>query len=607
MLSGPTAQAALSFLADSRLFGFFEYDFVSGTLACSAETLRRFGFSGAEPRVRFSEVWERVVPGDRERLSRAAAAGAPAGHFSAVFRIHPPNDDLRWMQLQAWLERSPQGEPLRWVGIVLDASSALAEEILRQEARDQVVTLVDSVAESFIALDRDFRFTFVNQRVLDWLGKPLDAVIGQSIWEIFPEAVGTLLETEYRRVASERVHRSFVVPYPANDGRLWLEVNAFPIADGVAALVRNITDLKAAQDALSASEERFRRAQQAANIGAFEWDLLTNRMTWAAKVPTFTEVADADDFGGYLRYVDPADLPELNAAVQRILQGGQHSVEVRIHPPDGRLLWFYFRAEAVFGEDGRPVRMYGVAIDVTERKLAEENLRTSEKLAATGRLAATIAHEINNPLAAVTNLLYLATQTSRTLDENRDYLIRAENELQRVAAIVRQTLGFYRGTATAAPLDLGAVLREAINLFESRFASRTIRLLEEIAPGVTVLAVEGEIRQIVTNLVSNAIDASEQGGLIQVRLWIHNGGAESAASGSASLEIRDNGRGIPPEIMNQLFQPFFTTKQERGTGLGLWVSRELARKNGGTIEATSAGQGQGSTFLLTLPLAPAQP
>lgn len=311
-------------------------------------------------------------------------------------------------------------------------------------------------------------------------------------------------------------------------------------------------------------------------------------------MPTFTEVADTDDFSGYLRYVDEADRSAIFAVLAQVLSGGQHFVEVRVHPPDGRVLWFYFRAEAVFDEHGRPLRVYGIAMDVTERKRAEEALRTSEKIAATGKLAATIAHEINNPLAAVTNLLFLAKENAAAGSPSHEYLAQAEEELQRVAAIVRQTLGFYRGSTAPTTLDLAELLRETLSLFEKRLATHKIRLDQEIAAPVTVVAIEGEIRQILTNLIANGIDAIDGGGAIRVVLRCDT---------EAHLEIRDTGRGISPEVMEQLFQPFFTTKAGAGTGLGLWVSRELASKNSASIECTSPGPGQGSTFTLTLPLA----
>jgi signal transduction histidine kinase len=143
-------------------------------------------------------------------------------------------------------------------------------------------------------------------------------------------------------------------------------------------------------------------------------------------------------------------------------------------------------------------------------------------------------------------------------------------------------------------LDLAQLVRESISLFKKRLEAANIRLLEDLASSVFVLALEGEIRQVVTNLVANAIDAVSEGGRIEICL--------REDQSRARLEVRDNGRGISPDVMERLFEPFFTTKEGTGTGLGLWVSRELARKNGGTIECTSPGEGHGSSFILSLPL-----
>jgi signal transduction histidine kinase len=367
----------------------------------------------------------------------------------------------------------------------------------------------------------------------------------------------------------------------------------------MAALIRDVTELTTAREALEASEERFRRAQQAANIGAFEWNLVNNQLTWAAKVPTFTDVDDTGDFSGYLRFVDVADRSQILAAIGRVMAGGPHAIELRVHPPDGRTLWFYFRAEAVFDSAGKPLRIYGVAMDVTDRRLAEEALRQSEKLAAAGKLAATIAHEINNPLEAVTNLLYLSVGMTEPDSSLHLWLTQADEELARVAAIVRQTLGFYRGTTAPAAVDLPTLLEESLAVFRNRIAAQGIEVFEAFPESVSVLAIEGEVRQIVTNLLANAIDAVAEGGAIWIDLRQNDG--------SARLEIRDNGGGIAPEVMDRLFEPFFTTRTGAGTGLGLWVSRELARKNGGSIETSSPGPGLGATFVVTMPLAPANP
>lgn len=600
ILRGADAVASLTLLEESGLFGAFEFDLVAQTLACSAEMFRRHGLSPDDPRVTFADVWERILPGDRDRVQRAAIEGATTGQLSCVYRVQPPGGPLRWMQLWAHLQRSADGSPLKWTGLVLDASASVVAETLQQEARDQVIDLVESIGESFIALDRDFCFTYVNQRVCDKTGKTREQLIGRNLWELFPAAAAGEFYAGYQRVVAERTRQNFLVPYTQPDGsHAWFDVHAFPTAEGMAALIRDITELKTAREALEASEERFRRAQQAANIGAFEWNLENNRLTWAAKVPTFTDVADAGDFSGYLRFVDPADRSQILAAIGRVMAGGQHAVELRVHPPDGRTLWFYFRAEAVFSPEGKPLRVYGVAMDVTDRKLAEEALRQSEKLAAAGKLAATIAHEINNPLEAVTNLLYLSVGMTEPDSNLHLWLSQAGEELERVAAIVRQTLGFYRGNTAPTTLDLRDLLGQSLAVFRNRIAAKGIDIDEATAETVAVLAVEGEIRQIITNLLSNAIDAVGENGT----LWIDL----RRQDGSAQLEIRDNGRGIAPDVMHRLFEPFFTTRTEGGTGLGLWVSRELARKNGGSIESSSPGLDCGATFILTLPMPPPNP
>jgi PAS domain S-box-containing protein len=588
--------ASLLRLEESGLFGAFEYDIVERTLSCSAEMLRRHGLDPEGPSHRFEEIWERIRPGDHDRLRRAAADGLLAGQFSAVYRVQTPGSPVRWMQAWARLQRCPAGAPVRWTGIVLDASASVIADALQQDGHAQIIELVGSIAESFVALDDDFRFTYVNDRVCERTGKSPEQLIGRNLWDLFPNATASEFYTGYQKVARERTRHTFLVSYNQPDGsHSWFEVHAFPTAEGIAALVRDVTELKKAREALEASEERFRRAQQAAKIGAFEWDLLTNELTWAVKVPTFTDVADTDDFPQYLRYVEPADQPLIFDGVRRVLAGGQHSIEIRIHPPDGRTLWFYIRGEALFDAEGKPLRVYGVAMDVTERKTAEEALRNSEKLAAAGKLAATIAHEINNPLEAVTNLLYLARSVTQPTNEAHTWLVQAEEELQRVAAIVRQTLGFYRGTTTATAVNLAALLREVLAVFRKRINENRIQIIESLTDLLRVVAVEGETRQILSNLISNAIDALAPGGTIWLSL--------SEQDAIARLEVRDNGRGIAPELRDRLFEPFFTTRSGAGTGLGLWVSRELARKNGGSLECDSAGEGQGAVFALTLPLA----
>ncbi len=225
------------------------------------------------------------------------------------------------------------------------------------------------------------------------------------------------------------------------------------------------------------------------------------------------------------------------------------------------------------------------AIDIFDRKriLAEGALRNQEKLAAAGRFAATMAHEINNPLEAVVNLVYLLESDTQLSDRSREYLTLAQQELERVAHITKQTLAFYRESSSPEAVDLAAVAREIISLLKRRIENKgaLVRLSEDTSS--TILAVKGELRQVLSNILSNALDAlPSSGGTIDIRV--------AEAQGQVTLEITDNGCGIPPEIQGKIFDPFYTTKKEFGTGLGLWVTRQLVEKNRGTIAFQSDRQ-----------------
>jgi signal transduction histidine kinase len=237
----------------------------------------------------------------------------------------------------------------------------------------------------------------------------------------------------------------------------------------------------------------------------------------------------------------------------------------------------------VFTDDaGRPKRMVGVNVDVTQSKLSEEALRKSEKLAATGRLAATVAHEINNPLEAVMNLLYLL-QNDRTLSARaHEYLSQAEQELSRVAHLTRQTLGFYRDSVAPTTIDLADEVRQVMRLYERRAQSKGIKVDVNLE-GAVFHGFPGEVKQVVSNLLTNAIDAAPMQGVVSV--------STRRIKEMAVLRVEDNGPGIPEVIHDRLFEAFFSTKKEHGTGLGLWVSKGIVEKHGGSITFRTATRG----------------
>lgn len=237
-----------------------------------------------------------------------------------------------------------------------------------------------------------------------------------------------------------------------------------------------------------------------------------------------------------------------------------------------------------------------------ERRRLEQILFDSEKLAATGRLAASIAHEINNPLEAVQNALYLLVHRMSKEDPSHRFLDIALKETERMGRILRQMLGFYRPTGELAPVDLNALIGEAYTLIAKRLSERRVRVEERLAHDLP--AVPGsadQLKQVVLNLLLNGAEAMPEGGTIVVTTHsVPTGGPGFLGQGAVQMEVRDSGMGIPEEHLSQIFEPFFSTKGGKGTGLGLWVSSGIVNAHGGSLQVRSV-PGRGTIFTMTLP------
>ncbi|HEY5214323.1 MAG TPA: ATP-binding protein [Acidobacteriaceae bacterium] len=269
--------------------------------------------------------------------------------------------------------------------------------------------------------------------------------------------------------------------------------------------------------------------------------------------------------------------------------------EFRVLWPNREVHTLEMRANRVAG---RHCIWRGVTLDITERKKTEAALLRAEKLAAMGRLASTVAHEINNPLESVTNLLYLARSGTLMDDETRAYLETAERELARLSNITRLTLGFVRTSASMAETGIAGVVDEVLSIFSHRFETKNVQVERHYEPDVCVTIAPHELRQIATNLIANAADAVGAG---DARIAIHIG----REGGKAVLSVEDNGTGIDPQHLPRIFEAFFSTKEEVGTGIGLWVTRELVEKNGGRISAQSQcnlASGTTTQFRVEFPL-----
>lgn len=251
-------------------------------------------------------------------------------------------------------------------------------------------------------------------------------------------------------------------------------------------------------------------------------------------------------------------------------------------------------------------RQYQMRDYLVASRVAEEVLRRSEKLAVTGRLAASIAHEINNPLTSVTNLLYLIGGSS-SLEETKTYTEMAAAELARVSEIVTQTLRFYREPKKPAIVQVSEIVDSALTLYQPRLNGAEIMIERDFRECSPVLAMAGELRQVISNLIRNSLDAIGHDGMLKIRV----SNAREHSNGSRPgirLTVADSGSGIPPEIRKTLFEPFVSTKGDTGTGLGLWVSSQIIQRHSGTIQVKSRALSPftGTVFSVFLPLQPYQ-
>jgi signal transduction histidine kinase len=270
-----------------------------------------------------------------------------------------------------------------------------------------------------------------------------------------------------------------------------------------------------------------------------------------------------------------------------------------LRPLEMRYMDFVYQPR--LGADGSVCGVIVLGVDVTESKRAELLLMQSEKLNAVGRLASSIAHEINNPLEAVTNLLYLA-QNAAVSPEAKRYLATAEVELRRVTAIANQTLRFHRQSTNARPVTSQELIDATLPLYQARLVNAQVKLERRERTDRAVTCFDGEIRQVLSNLIGNAIDAMSSD---PCRLLIRSREGRDWVTGRQGvvLTIADTGSGISAYTRSKMFEPFFTTKGDKGTGLGLWISREIVDRHRGVlrVKSSQSAQGSGTVFALFLP------
>ncbi len=500
------------------------------------------------------------------------------------------------------------------------------EEKLRGEAEEQRQRLWDlfmnAPAGIMITEGPEHRIVLINETLVRVLGKSnAGDYLGKRLVDAIPEIAEQKFPAILDRVYREGTpHVEFQAEVKLNRARAGQPETGYfnyvyqPSRDihgevqGILIHAVEVTEIVTARQEAERRQELIELAQRAANAGSYFWYPKAGMMQWTRDLyEIYGLPQDAEpSIELWASYLHPEDRPGALSRLRELLdrREADYRQEFRVMRGDGETRWVVSYGRMSYDAEGQPERMVGINMDITQRRRTEEALRQTEKLAAVGRLAASIAHEINNPLEAVTNLLYLVEHQPELDSTARRYVEAAQQQLARVSAITTQTLRFHRQSTLATRVDVAEILHSIFMLFRGRLVQAQIELRRDFSFCEPILCFEGEVRQVLMNLVSNAIDAIAPlgSGVLAVRVrMLERGGRRRLV-----ITIADNGTGMEPAVQRRIFEPFFTTKGITGTGLGLWISSDLVEKHGGTLRMRSsrAGRRRGTTFQVTLPYQP---
>jgi PAS domain S-box-containing protein len=355
-----------------------------------------------------------------------------------------------------------------------------------------------------------------------------------------------------------------------------------------------------------------KRAEEAVELGEARFLQLTNALpqpVWTADDDGHLTYVNQkwleQGFGGQGRWYEQEclaredQLRSGNRWKAAVTAGTPFELEVRFHSPsDGADRWNLVRAVPYLRADGTRAGWAGTCTDLTDRRQREAALRMTEKLALTGRMTSVVAHEINNPLEAITNLLYLLNDRVKEDQTARGYIESAERELRRISGITKQTLRWSKESVEKSEYGTaGDLFKDVLQVLAGKIRNREVNVLIEGGEEVRVYGALGQISQVMANLISNAVQAVSVGGEI---------GISAMEDGDVTeLRIRDNGHGMNDEVLRHLFEPFYSTKGDLGNGLGLYISNEIVERHGGNLTVRSQ-VGTGTEVRVRLPAWPQQ-
>ena len=577
----------------------------------SEEVYRIFRYDPALPPPTYEQLALLHAPESRARLDAAVNATLETGEpYELDVEIILPDGRTRWLCACGEVESWADGKPVKLRGTIQEITDRKLTERAKQRSEQRFRKLFESEMIGIGIPNRFGGFTEGNDELLRLTGysrNDLDA--GLVRWDRMTPPEYALIDAKHIR---EAARRGYCTPYEKEYIRK--DGSRVPILCGYALLegsqdeyigfVLDLTPQKQAEAALRESEQQFRALTESLPQLVWMADTAGGNIYTNRRMSEYAGNSVDGSMGlSWMSMIHPEDLPATVEKLRHSLDTGEpYQVEYRLRRYDGIYRHFLARAVAVRNAAGQIERWIGSSTDIHEKKLAEDALRRTEKLDAAARFAASVAHEINNPLASVTNTLYLALQDPTLSEATREYLSVADQELARAAQVVTRTLRFHRQTTSAGMANLSEIMDSAYSLFISRFKACAIAADREYLTEERLYCFGDELRQVFTNLLSNALDATAHGGRVRIRVKGSRSWSDPETRG-IRVVVADTGHGIPAELRKQVFEPFISTKNDTGTGLGLWVSDGIVRKHRGTIAMRSriGEASHGTIFSLFFP------
>ncbi len=610
----------LSIIQETAFIATWEFDLATGKVSVGDGSYPVFGHPHSEiPDVEALNkiLLPEYVVVQAELIRRAVETGE---QIVADLPVRAADGSIRWVENRAQIVLE-NGVPSRLRGLSIDITERKRNEeaLATSEARYRI--LADLNPQAIWMGAPDGSLTYANQGLMDYLGFTSEDLEGENWLRAFhPDDRQRVLETWSRSIATGADYDLEARMIRARDGRSrWWWVRAQPVRDERGNILHwlgvniDIDDRKTFAETLQARQEETERQRaeletiyQSAPVGFALFDPVEFRYLRVNDLQVATIGLPKDQILGRC-ITDFIHLPGLKELLSRTAAGEtirNQILEGELPGRPGVHRYFNVNYSPVRNAEGNVETIAAIVQEVTHQKKSEAALIQSEKLAAVGRLASSISHEINNPLESITNLLYLIDNSDDLPANLRDFVEIAQSELSRVCQIATQTLRFHRQAVNATWVTAADLVDAVLNLYQGRLANSSIRVEASYSTSRPILCFENDIRQVLNNLIANAIDAMRHGGRLLVRA---HDSTEHSPYGlrrkGIRLTIADTGHGMPPEVRARVFEPFYTTKDLKGTGLGLWISDGIISRHQGHLALRSSTDPahRGTVFSLFLP------